>query len=131
MSASSSAPVRVGVVGLGYWGPNLARNFEAIPDATLVWCCDESAEARDRAAARFPNVSVSGDLDELLADSSLDAIAVATPVPTHAEVATRVLEAGKHCFVEKPLAQAVGDAERAVTSARGHGRILRVGPLLG
>jgi predicted dehydrogenase len=123
-------PIHVGVVGLGYWGPNLARNFEAIPGCVLSWCCDASDEARARIAGRFPGASLTADLDELLADPSLDAVAVATPVPTHAEFAIRVLEAGKHCFVEKPLAQSVGDAERAVAAAESAGRLLMVGHLL-
>jgi predicted dehydrogenase len=123
-------PVHVGVVGLGYWGPNLARNFDAIPGCALRWCCDASAEARERVAARFPGASMAADLDELLADPSLDAIALATPVPTHAELSVRVLESGKHCFVEKPLAQSVADAERAVATAQDAARLLMVGHLL-
>ena len=126
----NDAPVRVGVVGLGYWGPNLARNFQSLPSCELTWCCDPSAQARERVAGRLPGVRLATDLDELLADDSLDAVALATPVPTHAELAIRVLEAGKHCFVEKPLAQSVADAERAVAVARESGRILMVGHLL-
>jgi predicted dehydrogenase len=127
---STGARVRVGVAGLGYWGPNLARNFAAIPTADLAWCCDPSCAARERAATRLPGVRLAAHLDELLADPALDAVAVATPVSTHADVATRVLEAGKHCFVEKPLAQSVADAERAVAAARNAGRMLMVGHLL-
>jgi predicted dehydrogenase len=131
MSASASGqPVRIAVAGLGYWGPNLARNFEAIPGCELTWCCDGSAEARERAAGRFPGARISGDLDEVLSDATLDAVALATPVPTHAELAVRVLEAGKHCFVEKPLAQSVADAQRAVAVADERRRILMVGHLL-
>jgi predicted dehydrogenase len=122
--------LRVGVAGLGYWGPNIARNFAAIPGCELTWCCDGSADARARAAAAFPGVAVSEDLDQLLEDPSLDAVALATPVPTHAALAARVLEAGKHCFVEKPLAQSVADAELAVTAAARAGRLLMVGHLL-
>jgi len=127
---STERPLHIGVAGLGYWGPNLARNFEAIPGCALTWCCDPSQDARSRAGARFPGASLTADLDELLADPLLDAIAVATPVPTHAEIATRVLEAGKHCFVEKPLAQSVIDAELAVAAAEAAGRVLMVGHLL-
>src|SRR5947209_2521085 len=126
----SDARVRIGVAGLGYWGPNLARNFSGIDGCELVWCCDASSEARARAAARFPGVRVTGALEEMLADPSLDAVALATPVSTHASLAARVLEAGKHCFVEKPLAQSVADAERAVDAAADSGRILMVGHLL-
>jgi predicted dehydrogenase len=123
-------PVQVGVVGLGYWGPNLARNFDRLPGAALRWICDESEDARARWAPQFPSSRVSGDLDELLADPELDAVAVATHVPSHAAVAVRVLEAGKHVFVEKPLAQSVAEAERVVAAAAGAGRTLMVGHLL-
>jgi predicted dehydrogenase len=122
--------LRIAVVGLGYWGPNLARNFAAIDGCELAWCCDPSAEARERAAARFPQTRVTGELAEALADETLDAVVLATPVPTHAEMAVRVLEAGKHCFVEKPLAQSVADAERVVAAADEGGRVLMVGHLL-
>jgi predicted dehydrogenase len=121
-------PINIGVVGLGYWGPNLARNFAAIAGCELAWCCDEREDARERWKPSFPGARFTGDLDELLADPSLDAIALATPVPTHGPLAERVLKAGKHCFVEKPLAYTVEDAERAVAAATD--RILMVGHLL-
>src|SRR3954471_16483447 len=121
---------RVGVVGLGYWGPNLARNFAAIPGAELVWCCDASEQARDRWAPSFPSARFTADLDELLADDTLDAVVLATPVPTHGPLAERALDAGKHCLVEKPLAYTVEDAERAVAAAERSGRTLMVGHLL-
>jgi predicted dehydrogenase len=123
-------PIQIGVVGLGYWGPNLARNFAGLPDADLRWICDGSAQARDKAALQFPGARVSADIDDLLGDPELDAVVIATPVPTHADLAVLVLEAGKHCFVEKPLAQSVLDAERAVDAAAESGRILMVGHLL-
>ena len=84
----------VGVVGLGYWGPNLARNFDRLPDAELTWLCDASDEALERWGAAFPSARTTSSLDDLLSDDSLDAVVVATPVPTHAELATRVLAAG-------------------------------------
>jgi predicted dehydrogenase len=121
---------RIGVVGLGYWGPNLARNFDRLQGAELSWICDQSEEALARWAPSFPSSRASGALDELLADPELDAVVVATPVPSHAAVATRVLAAGKHCFVEKPLAQSVADAEQVVAAAREAGRVLMVGHLL-
>ena len=125
-----AAPLRVGVVGLGYWGPNLARNFDRLGESELVWICDASEEATARWAPSFPGVRVASRLEELLEDPSLDAVAIATPVPTHAELAMQVLDAGKHCFVEKPLATTVDDAERAVAAAERSGRILMVGHLL-
>ena len=81
--------IRVGVAGLGYWGPNLARNFASIPGCELVWCCDGEAAARSRAASQFPGVQITAELDDLLGDPSLHAIVLATPVPTHAELAVR------------------------------------------
>jgi predicted dehydrogenase len=122
--------IRVGVVGLGYWGPNLARNLAGIDGVELAWCCDERPEVRERLAATYRSTRFTADLDDLLADDELDAIVVSTPVPTHAELAVRVLEAGKHCFVEKPLAQSVAAAERAVAAAGETGRVLMVGHLL-
>ncbi len=127
---TSESPIRIGVVGLGYWGPNLARNFAALPGCELAWLCDGSPEARERMAPRFPRVPATSSLQQLLSDPALDAVALATPVPTHADLAVRVLDAGKHCFVEKPLGQTVADAERAVAAAESGGRILMVGHLL-
>jgi predicted dehydrogenase len=128
--SSEQRPIRVGVAGLGYWGPNLARNLAAIPGCELRWLCDGSEEARTRAAGMFPAARVTAEVEELLADPELDAVALATPVPTHAELAVRVVEAGKHCFVEKPLATTAVDAERAVEAAERAGRVLMVGHLL-
>ena len=122
--------VKVGVVGFGYWGPNLARNFAALPGCELAWCCDGSEAARARFAPLYPGARFTGEFDDLLSDPELDAVALATPVPSHAALAQRVLAAGKHCFVEKPLAQSVAEAEAAVEAARSAGRVLMVGHLL-
>lgn len=123
-------PVRIAVAGLGYWGPNLARNFAALPGCELAWLCDASPQALQRVGAQHPGARRTGDLDEVLADATLHAVVLATPVPTHAALAERVLRAGKHCFVEKPLATTVADAERVVAAAERAGRILMVGHLL-
>ena len=117
-------------MGLGYWGPNLARNFDRLPQASLRWICDSDDAARERWAPRFPDARVGADLDELLADPELDAVAIATHVPSHAELAGAVLAAGKHCFVEKPLAQSVAEAETVAEAAERAGRVLMVGHLL-
>jgi predicted dehydrogenase len=123
-------PITIGVAGLGYWGPNLARNFAGLPGCELRWVCDGSEPALAKAALQFPGALVSRDIGDLLSDPELDAIALATPVPSHAELAVRVLEAGKHCFVEKPLAQSVAAAEQAVAAAARAGKVLMVGHLL-
>ncbi len=122
--------IRIGVVGLGYWGPNLARNFAAIAGCELAWCCDASDSARARWAPAFPTARFTADLDDLLDDPDLDAVVLATPVPSHGPLAERVLRAGKHVLVEKPLAYTVEDAERAVAAAAAADRILMVGHLL-
>jgi predicted dehydrogenase len=120
--------VNIGVVGLGYWGPNLARNFARLAD--VAWLCDASAELAERHAPGHPGARTTTSVDDLLEDADLDAVALATPVPTHAALAERVLRAGKHCFVEKPLAQSVDEAERVVQAARDSERVLMVGHLL-
>jgi predicted dehydrogenase len=125
-----SRQMRIGVAGLGYWGPNLARNFASIPGCELAWACDQDPAARERIARQFPAARLTDDLDELLRDPDLDAVALATPVPTHATLAARVLRAGKHCFVEKPLGRSVAEAQAPVDAARENGSLLMVGHLL-
>ena len=129
MSADERS-IKVGVAGLGYWGPNLARNFAAIGGCELAWLCDASQTACEKLARTFPSARVTADLQDLLEDPELDAVVLATPVPTHAELAVRVVSAGKHCFVEKPLATTAADVERAVVAAERAGKILMVGHLL-
>jgi predicted dehydrogenase len=122
--------VRIGVTGLGYWGPNLARNLAAIGGCELAWLCDSDPATREKLARAHPAAQATADLGDLLRDETLDAVVLATPVPTHADLAVTVLEAGKHCFVEKPLATSAADAERAVAAAERAGRVLMVGHLL-
>ena len=122
--------IRIGVAGLGYWGPNLARNFAALDGSELAWLCDADPAALERVGSALPSARRTTALEDLLADPELDAVVLATPVPSHADLAERVLRAGKHCFVEKPLAQTVADAERAVAAAEETGRTLMVGHLL-
>jgi predicted dehydrogenase len=119
---------KVGLAGLGYWGPNLARNFDEL--AELAWLCDLSAENRERYASRFPDAQMTGDFDELLADDTVEAVVVATPVVTHYELAKRALEAGKHVLVEKPPALTATEAEDLLTTAEESGRTLMPGHLL-
>jgi predicted dehydrogenase len=130
MSTAQAEQLNIGVVGLGYWGPNLARNFAAIAGCRVSWLCDASEQALARLAQSFPDARTTGAIEELLEDPALDAIVLATPVPTHAELAARVAAAGKHCFVEKPLATSAADAELAVAAAQRAGTILMVGHLL-
>lgn len=122
--------IRVAVVGLGYWGPNLARNFDSIDACELAWCCDADEGAREHWRGLFPATRFTAEVTEVLADEHLDAVVVATPVPTHAAVAEQVLAAGKHCFVEKPLAQNTAAAARLVDLADDADLRLMAGHLL-
>jgi predicted dehydrogenase len=91
---------RLAVVGVGDWGKNVVRNFGQL--AELAWICDASEDKRDEYAARYPSARVAPELESALEDTSVDAVVVATPVPTHYRLAKQALEAGKHVFVEKP-----------------------------
>jgi len=115
---------------MGYWGPNLARNFDELPGCELAWCCDADPARRERWQSSFPETAFAADLDELLADERLDALAIATPVPTHAPLAQAALAAGKHVLVEKPLAQTAAEAEAIAAEAADRGLVLMVGHLL-
>ncbi len=118
--------VRVAVCGAGYWGPNLIRNFAACPDTELVAVCDRD-EARLATVLRgYPGVEGVSEFDELLSRDDIDAVAIATPVDTHAPMGLAALAAGKHVLVEKPLAGSVRDAEQMVNAAREADRILMV-----
>jgi predicted dehydrogenase len=120
----------VAVVGLGNWGPNLARNFASISGCELAWLCDASGEQLAKSSVNFPSTRTTGEVEELLGDEQLDAVVLATPVPTHAKLATQVLSAGKHCFVEKPLATSTEDAQLVVDACERSGKQLMVGHLL-
>lgn len=122
--------VRVGVVGLGYWGPNLARNFDHLPNTELAYCCDLDKANLDKAQNLHPAAHVTDDYAELLADDSLDAIVVATSVPTHYQMGKRAIEAGKHAFIEKPIALRAAEAQDLLDKADEYGVKLMVGHLL-
>jgi predicted dehydrogenase len=118
----------VAVAGLGYWGPNLARNFDEL--GALAALCDLEEDLRERYGARYPNVRVHTDYDELLRNDSIDGIVIATPVPTHYELAKRALAAGKHALVEKPPAMRASEMEELVALAEDSSLVLMPGHLL-
>jgi predicted dehydrogenase len=119
---------KVALVGLGYWGRNLARTFAEL--AELTWLCDASPDALQVSAARYPRARPTTSFDDLLSDPELDAIVVATTASTHYELAKRALEAGKHVFVEKPPAQTEAEAMDLVATADANGHVLMPGHLL-
>jgi predicted dehydrogenase len=122
------AETTVAVAGLGYWGPNLARNFDDL--ARVTWLCDESPEHLEQQAARFPEARTTTDLDDVLADPELEAVVIATPVPTHYELARKALAAGKHVLVEKPPALTATEAEELCALAEERDLVLLPGHLL-
>ncbi len=120
-------PLRMGVVGLGYWGPNLLRVLVDQAGVEVAWMCDADPVRLERYGSRYPAVAHSCRFDDLLVDDSVDAVIVATPVHTHFELASRALEAGKHVFVEKPLAPSSAQASELERLALERGRTLMCG----
>ncbi|MGE5506084.1 MAG: Gfo/Idh/MocA family protein [Actinomycetota bacterium] len=118
--------IGIGLVGYGYWGPNLARNIARRADCRLVTICDRSPARAEVARQHFPHTHVTTEFEEMLADPAIDAIVVATPVEAHFRLASAALEAGKDVLVEKPLTADVAEAEALVDLARRKGRILAV-----
>ena len=109
--------VKFGVVGYGYWGPNVVRNLDRLEEAELVAVCDKSPAARRKVAKAFPRVLVTDDAAELMSSPDIDAIAVVTPVWTHYELAKAALENGKHVFVEKPFTSNAAQAQELIELA--------------
>jgi predicted dehydrogenase len=112
------------VIGAGYWGPNLIRNFGAVDGWDLRWVCDLDLDQALSATRRSPGVRATASLDDVLDDPAIDAVAIATPASTHEEIAVRALEAGKHVLVEKPLAASVAAGRRIVEAAARADRVV-------
>jgi predicted dehydrogenase len=106
--------IKIGVIGYGYWGPNIVRNFQTVDDATVAVVCDKRPESLRRVTQTFPGVDVTTDVDRVLASPDIDAVAVVTPVWTHFDLAKRALENGKHVFVEKPFTSTAAQAQQLV-----------------
>src|SRR5271157_4595878 len=126
--SAGKSQVRVAVVGVGYWGKNLARNFHDLGALEVLCDTDPSAEATCK--SRYQGIRFLSDYAKLLADPSVDAVALATPAVTHYEMAKAALKAGKDVLVEKPLAIDVKQGEELVSLAAAKGRILMVGHIL-
>jgi predicted dehydrogenase len=124
---SRTAPVRIGLVGLGYWGPNVARNTISCPEASLAWACDLRAEALTEFARRYPGVRTTTSYEVMLADPNVDAVAITTSVSTHHGLARAALEAGKHVFVEKPMARSSAEAQDLIEQAESRELVLMPG----
>ena len=122
--------LRVAVVGTGAWGKNLVRNFSQIPEAELACCCDSDEEKRKAIAQSYPGVATTGNFDDILADGSIAAVIIASSAVAHYPLAKAALAAGKHVYVEKPLALSTAHAEELVSLAETQKLKLMVGHLL-
>jgi predicted dehydrogenase len=120
--------IRVAHAGVGGWGKNVVRVVGELAD--LAWVCDTDEGRRAEYAERYPSARTTGSFDEMLADDTVDAVVIATPVPTHHALARRALEAGRNVFVEKPPAMTVAEMEELVQLARTAGKVLMPGHLL-
>src|SRR5262245_10619500 len=109
--------IRIAVLGYGYWGPNLVRNFQEVNDACVAVCCDMNPQRLERVQAKHPWVEVTTEYNKVLNDPAVDAVVIATPVATHYEFARKALEHGKHVLVEKPIAASVAEAESLIDIA--------------
>jgi predicted dehydrogenase len=109
--------MKIGVIGYGYWGPNIVRNFSEIPDARVVACCDRDPKRLAAVKSKYPSMHTVEDVEEILKDPGIDALCIVTPVATHYEFARKALEHGKHVLVEKPLAASVAEAESLASIA--------------
>ena len=118
--------IKVGVIGCGYWGPNLLRNFAENENCELRWLCDLDVRRLQTMGRRYPAVQTTADYKELLQDPQLDAVAIVTPVGTHFQFASEALRSGKHVLVEKPLTASVAEAEQLIEIAERHQRVLMV-----
>ena len=119
--------VKVAVIGCGYWGPNIIRNFHQLPEAHLLSVCDLRQERLDYVREHFPDVEVTKDLDSLLARKDVDAVVVTTPADNHFSLTKQILEADKHVLVEKPLAQTSAECKELIDLAESKGKTLMVG----
>jgi predicted dehydrogenase len=117
----------IAIIGYGYWGPNLLRNYMELPQADVKWVCDQRRDALDRACLRYPSVSATTEFQEVLDDDAVDAVVIATPITTHHPLAKAALLAGKHVFVEKPMTATTEEAIELVELAASTGLTLMVG----
>ncbi len=119
--------IQVGVIGLGYWGPNLVRNLRALPECTVKAVCDLDERRLSHLRILFPEVSGTSRYLELIEDPAIQALVIATPVRTHFPIAKAALLAGKHTFIEKPMAASSAECEELIALAKAKGLVLMVG----
>jgi len=118
--------INIGLIGFGYWGPNLARNFNCESDLCLSAICEFSKDRLQAAGRLYQHVKLFNNIDDFFNDTSLDAIAIATPVATHYELARKALETGRHVWLEKPMTQTLAQAEELIELAEKKNKVLMV-----
>ena len=118
--------LKVGVIGYGYWGPNLVRNFVEVEESSVSCLCDTRNDRLALAGSRYPSIVLTRDVEEVLTSPEVDAVALATPVSTHFDLALRALKSGKHVLVEKPLAETSEKCERLIAEAEKRRLLLMV-----
>lgn len=124
---SKNKMINVAQVGCGYWGPNLLRNFVANPDCNVLWVVETSSDRQDYVRSLYPAVKVTDNMEGILCDSEIDAVAIATPAQSHYDITMKALNAGKHVLVEKPMAMSVAEVEKIGVISRNNGLIAMAG----
>ena len=118
--------INIGLIGFGYWGPNLARNFNVDPDLELAAICDFSADRLETARRLYPQVKLLNNLDDFYNDTNIDVIAIATPVTSHFELAKRALMSGRHVWLEKPMTEKIEQAKELIDLAQKRNKVVFV-----
>jgi len=127
MNSNSNKPINVAVIGCGYWGPNLIRNFKTLPECNVKTVCDLDKDRLSHMKALYPDVETTTEFDRVVKDPAVDAIVVAVPVRYHFEISKAVLEAGKHVFIEKPMASSVNECKELLKLSIRENLILMLG----
>ncbi len=123
---TTADPIRIAVVGYGYWGPNLVRNFSGLPGCRVTAVCDLDAELLSDALRLYPGIRVTDSVEDMLSGGDIDAVAIATPVASHFELARRVIESGRHVLIEKPMTSTADESRRLIELAETAGVVLMV-----
>ncbi len=118
--------MKIAVIGCGYWGNHLLRNFNQSPNWELAYACDSDTKQLEKISAMYPNATATADYSEIMADDTIDAVAIATPVNTHYKIALAALKSGKHAWVEKPLTDSAQTAEELIAAAKENNVLLHV-----
>ena len=108
---------KVAIIGFGYWGPNIVRNYSNHPECKVKYICDLDSNARKRAVINYPDIEITDNPDIIFSDNEIDIIAIVTPVSTHYSLAKMALEAGKHIFLEKPMVETVIESDELIRTA--------------